>query len=32
VVNSAAGGLINAMQSLEGAGPRSTRIGARLDF
>jgi hypothetical protein len=31
-INSASGGLIDAMQSLEGAGPRSARIGMRLDF
>ena len=31
-VNSASGGLINSMQGLEGAGPRTTRLGARLDF
>lgn len=31
-VNSGSGGLITSMQSLEGAGPRSTRLGLRLDF
>ena len=31
-VNSASPGLVSAMQSLEGAGPRTTRFGLRLDF